>query len=353
MHVWPAVERAAGLGEAEVDSVERLGQIPEAEADLLRGFATALAGLRDRGTRLPLAELIDRAVTATGYDLAVLLKPAGEARFANVRKLMRIAEEYEAREGRDLRGLLDYLAFREEAADEASAATAAEDHDGVRIMSVHRAKGLEFEVVAVPHLDRSLLGGGWAPLLTFGRGEDRRVGMQLRRLGARSINLYDQDALRESDNERDAEEGLRLFHVAATRARRRLILSGVVKDKAGEAKPSTSGGRADRRRLRARPRGGLGDRGTAAPSPAPASMPTSTPRRSRSASTPPRPSAPPSWSPASRRRPSRATATISPPRSCAAARPSVPRRPALLLGDLELRGLRLPLPARTRLRLRP
>ena len=107
-------------------------------------------------------------MTATGYDLAVLMQPAGEARFANVRKLMRIADEFEAREGRDLRGLLDYLASREETGAEAQAATAAEDHDGVRIMSVHRAKGLEFEVVAVP-ISRGLLAGGWAPLLAFGR----------------------------------------------------------------------------------------------------------------------------------------------------------------------------------------
>ncbi len=230
-HVWPAVERAAGLGKGELDAAELLAQIPDTEIALLTGFATALGELRARGTRLPLAELIDRAVTATGYDLAVLLKSAGEARFANVRKLMRIAEEFEAREGRDLRGLLDYLAFREEAADESAAATAAEDHDGVRIMSVHRAKGLEFGVVAVPQLDRNLLSGGWAPLLTFGRGEDRRVGMQLRRLGARSINVYAHEALREEENERDAAEGLRLFHVAATRARERLILSGWSKEK--------------------------------------------------------------------------------------------------------------------------
>ncbi|MFI5028089.1 MAG: UvrD-helicase domain-containing protein [Solirubrobacterales bacterium] len=239
-HVWPAVERTAGLGEGELEAPERLGQIPEGQIALLRRFATELRELRARGTRLPLAELIDRAVTATGYDLAVLLKPAGEARFANVRKLMRIAEEFEAREGRDLRGLLDYLAFRQEAADESSAATAAEDHDGVRIMSVHRAKGLEFGVVAVPHLDRNLLSGGWAPLLTFGRGEDHRVGMQLRRLGAPSINIYDHEPLREEDNARDAAEGLRLFHVAVTRARERLILSGVVKEKGGEVKPSTA-----------------------------------------------------------------------------------------------------------------
>jgi ATP-dependent exoDNAse (exonuclease V) beta subunit len=239
-HIWPALERAAGLGEGELDAAQRLTEIPDQELALLRRFAETVDDLRARGTRLPLAELIDRAIGATGYDLAVLLKPAGEGRLANVRKLMRIAEEFESREGRDLRGLLDFLAFREEAADESAAATAAEDHDGVRIMSVHRAKGLEFGVVAVPHLDRNLLSGGWAPLLTFGHGEDRRVGMQLRRLGARALNVYDHEELRDEDSERDAAEGLRLFHVAATRARKRLILSGVVKEKPAEVRPSTS-----------------------------------------------------------------------------------------------------------------
>jgi ATP-dependent helicase/nuclease subunit A len=107
-------------------------------------------------------------------------------------------------------------------------------------MSVHRAKGLEFGVVAVPQLDRNLLSGGWAPLLAFGRGGDPRVGMQLRRLGAPAINVFAHEALRDEDNERDAEEGLRLFHVAATRAREHLLLSGVVKEKPAKPKPSTS-----------------------------------------------------------------------------------------------------------------
>ncbi len=52
-HVWPAVERAAGLGEAELDSSERLGQIPPAEVALLRTFATTLGELRSRSTRPP------------------------------------------------------------------------------------------------------------------------------------------------------------------------------------------------------------------------------------------------------------------------------------------------------------
>jgi ATP-dependent helicase/nuclease subunit A len=197
-------------------------------------------GLRARAPRLSLAGLVEAAVTETGYDLATLLRPAGEARLANVRKLSRLAGAYEEREGRDLRGLLDFLAARAETDTEAQAATAAEGHDGVRIMTVHNAKGLEFEVVAVPDLSRSLLAGGRAPLLAVGREEQPRVGLQLRRLGGPSINLFDYGALCEEARRRGAEEELRLFHVAATRAKRRLVLSGVVKPEPGkETKPGT------------------------------------------------------------------------------------------------------------------
>jgi ATP-dependent helicase/nuclease subunit A len=234
LHVWPAVERAVGAGEAELAEAERLERIPESEIELLRRFVATIASLRERGPRLSLAALIEAATTETGYDLAVLMRPAGEARFANVRKLMRLAAEFESREGRDLRGLLDFLSARAESDAEAQAATAAEGHDGVRIMTVHNAKGLEFDVVAVPDLSRSLLAGARAPLLTLGREQPPRVGMQLRRLGSGTINLFDYAELYEEAKQRDAEEGLRLFHVAATRARERLILSGVVKPEPGK-----------------------------------------------------------------------------------------------------------------------
>ena len=230
-HIWPVLERVAGVGESEPVEPERLDQIPAAERELLREFTARLVDLRSRCPRLGLSDLIDAAITETGYDLAVLSRPAGEARFANVRKLMRLAAEYEAREGRDLRGLLDYLAIRADADADAGAATAVEGHDGVRIMTVHGAKGLEFDVVAVPMLGRRLLTGR-LPALALGRGEDPDAGMQLRRLGAASINLYRYRDLCEEIQERGAEEELRLFHVAATRARERLILSGVVEPEA-------------------------------------------------------------------------------------------------------------------------
>jgi ATP-dependent exoDNAse (exonuclease V) beta subunit len=233
-HVWPALERAAGLGDAELDDLARLEAIPAQQLELLRRFATTIAGLRARAGRLSLAGLIDAAIAETGYDLAVLMRPSGEARFANVRKLMRLAGEFEAREGRDLRGLLDFLFSRAEADTDAEAASAIEGHDGVRIMTVHSAKGLEFGVVAVPSLSRRLLAGSRPPALTLGRESERpRVGLQLRRLGAASINLYAHEELCAETQQREAAEELRLFHVAATRARERLILSGVAMPKPG------------------------------------------------------------------------------------------------------------------------
>ncbi|MFN8216265.1 MAG: UvrD-helicase domain-containing protein [Solirubrobacterales bacterium] len=232
-HVWPALERAAGAGEMEIAAPERLEQIPASERELLATFLARVSSLRQRAPRLPLAALVEAVSTETGYDLAVLMRPAGEARYANVRKLIRLASEYEAREGRDLRGLLDFLAVRAEADAEAQAATAAEGHDGVRIMTVHNAKGLEFPVVAVPDLARSLLAGARPPALLLGREQPPRVGMQWRQLGRPAINLYEYGELLEEARERDAEEGLRLFHVAATRAQRHLILSGVVRPEAG------------------------------------------------------------------------------------------------------------------------
>jgi ATP-dependent exoDNAse (exonuclease V) beta subunit len=228
-HLWPALEQAAGLGEDERIDVERVGQIPAPELDLLRAFAATIAALRRRAGSTPLAELIDAAITETGYDLAVLMRANGEARFANVRKLMRLAAQFEATEGPDLRGLLEFLAARADADIDSQAATAVEGHDGVRIMTVHSAKGLEFDVVAIPHLSRGLLSPVRGPLVTLGHEPKApRVGMQLRRLGARAVNLYAQRELSEEAQRREAAEELRLFHVAMTRARERLLLSGVV-----------------------------------------------------------------------------------------------------------------------------
>ena len=226
--LWPAVERAVGAWEPDLEDSERLEQIEPEQRERLAAFHAHVASLREAGTRLALEELIDRAVRITGYDLAILRQRLGEQRMANVRKLMRLAREFEAAEGRDLRGFLDFAALRAAADDEPSAATEAEDHDGVRILTIHSAKGLEFPVVAVADLGRDLLLGGWPPALRIGRGDPPDIGMRLARLGSDNQPIYAMEELKKGDDEREAAEELRLFYVAATRAQERLILSGVM-----------------------------------------------------------------------------------------------------------------------------
>jgi ATP-dependent helicase/nuclease subunit A len=112
------------------------------------------------------------------------------------------------------------------------AAVNAEAHDGVRVMTVHAAKGLEFGVVAVPDLGRSLT-AGYRPgdvVIEAGSGPDEgRFGMRLAFPTASSLGLWELQPLHEAERAAEAEEGCRLVYVAATRAERRLILSGTFK----------------------------------------------------------------------------------------------------------------------------
>ena len=109
----------------------------------------------------------------------------------------------------------------------------AEGHDGVRVMTVHAAKGLEFEVVAVPDLSRGLAAGHRHAdvVIDTGRGEgSARFGMRLAFPSEDSTGLWELFGLNAEESSKESDEGGRLVYVAATRAKRRLILSGIFKD---------------------------------------------------------------------------------------------------------------------------
>jgi ATP-dependent helicase/nuclease subunit A len=231
-HIWPVVRDLVETGTPSRGDAEAAALIPPEELDRLRRFAGVLVELRSRSTEGGLETLIEGSASAFDYDLMTLSRVDGNARWANVRKLMRLAREFEASEGPNLAGFLAYLDSRAASRDrEAEAATRAEGHAGVRVMTVHGAKGLEFEVVAVADLGRNLQ-LGWTPLrVQPGKegpegGELARVGVQLGRLGRPAERLHDYQELTELAAERDAEEEARLAYVAATRAKKHLLLSG-------------------------------------------------------------------------------------------------------------------------------
>ena len=239
-HLWPVVERRFGRNEPAEDSEAEgyLAKIPDPDVALLGDLCERLGALRARAGTVDLEGLLAQAVTAFDYDLATLMRNRGDRRYANVRKLMRMAREYEATEGRDLRGFLDFLAERAGRDREGEAATEAEDHDGVRLMTVHAAKGLEFPVVAVADLGRDLLTGGRPAAVKIadpddggsGDGEEGpsvpRVGIRLARFGKTAVGVFGYDEMLEAAAEDEAAEACRLAYVAATRAQRLLLLSG-------------------------------------------------------------------------------------------------------------------------------
>jgi ATP-dependent exoDNAse (exonuclease V) beta subunit len=227
----PGVAHAPGAGSPGVAvsydaDASWLADLPPHQAGRLVAFARFVAGERLRAERLPVEVLLERAIAATGYDLAILARSGGERRLANLRKLMRLAREYERAEGRDLRGFLAYAVDQDLAeAREGEAALESEGLDAVRLMTIHRAKGLEFPVVCVADLGRTGATGRDRLLI----GDDGAVGIKLATLeGGDPVPALGYDRIAEGLTAAEAAEERRLLYVAATRAEERLILSGGV-----------------------------------------------------------------------------------------------------------------------------
>ena len=200
--------------------------LPPEDARRLAAFCPWFAAERRAAPRHGLDELIERALVARDYDLHVLGLRGGERRLANLRKLARLARDYERREGRDLRGFLEHAAVSEAAEPaEGEAPVEAEGLDAVRLMTIHAAKGLEFGVVCVADLART--GPNDQPDLLV--DEDGRVGLRLVSLdGNGGVPALDWEALRDQRVAAEEEEERRVIYVALTRARERLIVSGTI-----------------------------------------------------------------------------------------------------------------------------
>lgn len=219
---------AAATAEATLADPGAAGQTASGLERVLAGFLAALDRWRTLARRRPLSQVVWQIFQETGYLHYVSGMPGGAQRQANLLALYERAREFDqfARQG-----LFRFLRFIErlqaEKADMGTAPALGEGEDVVRIMSIHKSKGLEFPVVFVAGLgsrfsDQDLRGD---LLLERGLGFGPQVVDPDTRLKYPTLAYH---AVREATRLANLAEELRVLYVALTRARERLVLVGSV-----------------------------------------------------------------------------------------------------------------------------
>ena len=192
-------------------------QLSERDTRLLRAFRQRFDRLGDASTKLSLELLCERIVAEHDYDLAVLAHWDGRRRYANLRKLARLARSYEELRGADIEGFVRFVAEQEAVgARELEAVAEEEDGDAVRLLTIHGAKGLEFKIVVVADAGRDRQPPAPDEILALSDG----------RFGFKGTSEYAE--VKAARKSADDAERLRLYYVAMTRAIDRLIVSGAI-----------------------------------------------------------------------------------------------------------------------------
>jgi ATP-dependent exoDNAse (exonuclease V) beta subunit len=201
--------------------------LDERDARLLRAFRQRYDRLAEASARLSLERLCERIVADHDYDLAVLAQWDGRRRYANLRKLARLARSYEELRGPDVEGFVRFVEEQEAVgAAERDAVAEEEGADAVRLLTIHAAKGLEFKVVVVADAGRDRNAPSADEILCLADG---RFGFRVADpVSGKRHGVLGYDDVKDVRRAEDEAERLRLYYVAMTRAIDRLIVSGSI-----------------------------------------------------------------------------------------------------------------------------
>jgi len=214
--LYEALTKAAKEGASEI-------------SEKARSFINKLEEWRDKAVHLSTDELIWFLYGDTGYYSCVGAMPGGLQRQANLRILFERARQYEET---SYKGLFNFIQFiqrlKSSQGDMGSAKILGENENVVRIMSIHKSKGLEFPVVFVSGCGKSFNMMDMSRSILFhqdlGFGPDY-VDHQKRY----SCSTLPKQALKYKIRLETLSEEMRILYVAMTRAKEKLILTGAVK----------------------------------------------------------------------------------------------------------------------------
>jgi ATP-dependent helicase/nuclease subunit A len=223
--------------------------LSERDRRLFQAFRQRYDRLAAQASSLSLERLCERIVAEHDYDLAVLAQWDGRRRYANLRKLARLARSYEELRGPDVQGFVRFVAEQDAVgASELEAVAEEEGTDVIRLLTIHSAKGLEFKVVVVADAGRDRARPDADEILCL---PDGRLGFRPADPDTgKRLTTAEYEAVRAAEQAAEEAERRRLYYVAMTRAIDRLIVSGAVGDAGGRAgKADTASDRHRKRRL--------------------------------------------------------------------------------------------------------
>ena len=201
--------------------VKKPDVMPEEFAPVFQAL-DELARLHRGRNKRAVADTVNQLLESTRAHAGFALRPAGDQVLANVYRIADLARSYEVEGGISFRGFVDLLDAQSRKAESAEAPVLEEGAEGVRIMTVHAAKGLEFPVVYLADITANLTA----------REPDRYVDSVKRLCAQRLMGCTPFELLQHHENEvgKERAEGVRVAYVAATRAKDLLIVPAVGTD---------------------------------------------------------------------------------------------------------------------------
>lgn len=218
--LWDVLQ-AVGSGELQ------LNLQPEQQA-LAMHAAERLRSLRQAAALMALPELFAQLWDELKPEFVLSQQENGPSKLANVKKLRRLAQRYCQTKQASLAEWLQNVKDLRASSSKEPAATVQSD-DALQIMTIHNSKGLEFDLVILPQLDKSVKGDTASIKYLPGKeGEQGLLGIKVpdKEMQLQNSGVYEQAKAR--DSELEEEESRRLLYVAMTRAQKQLLMVGTV-----------------------------------------------------------------------------------------------------------------------------